>query len=64
MFQVRFEVLTAASIKMAVFWIVAQCSLLEVFRRFRGACCIIRAIAYNRNSLRPANNCSHIFSRV
>jgi hypothetical protein len=33
---VRFEVLTAARIKMAVFWVVAPCSLVEVYRRFRG----------------------------
>jgi hypothetical protein len=35
---VRFEVLTAASMKMTVFWVVAQCSLVDVYRRFRGAC--------------------------
>jgi hypothetical protein len=27
------------SMKMAVFWVVAPCSLVEVYRRFRGACC-------------------------
>jgi hypothetical protein len=27
---VRFEVLTAASMKMAIFWVVAPCSLVEV----------------------------------
>jgi hypothetical protein len=27
--QVRFQVLTAASMKIAVFWVVAQCSLVE-----------------------------------
>jgi hypothetical protein len=37
---VRFQVLTAASMKMAVFWVVAPCSLVEVYRRFRGACCL------------------------
>jgi hypothetical protein len=26
--------------KMAVFWVVAPYSLVEVYRRFRGACCI------------------------
>jgi hypothetical protein len=36
---VRFQVLTAADMKMAVFWVVAPCSLVEVYRRFRGACC-------------------------
>jgi hypothetical protein len=25
--------------KMAVFWVVAQCNLVEVYRRFRGPCC-------------------------
>jgi hypothetical protein len=38
--QARFQVLTAASMKMAVFWDVAPCSLVEVYRRFRGACCL------------------------
>jgi hypothetical protein len=26
--------------EMAVFWVVTPCSLLEVYRRFRGACCL------------------------
>jgi hypothetical protein len=26
-------------IKMTVFWVVTLCSLVEVYRRFRGACC-------------------------
>jgi hypothetical protein len=30
---------TAANMKMAVFWDVAPCSLVEVYRSFRGACC-------------------------
>jgi hypothetical protein len=30
--ELRFEVLTAASIKMAVFWVVAPCSLVEIYR--------------------------------
>jgi hypothetical protein len=34
---VRFEVLTAASIKMTVFWVAAPCSLVEFYRRYRGA---------------------------
>jgi hypothetical protein len=33
----KFQVLTVASMKMAVFWVVAPCSLP---RRFRGACCL------------------------
>jgi hypothetical protein len=31
----RFEVVTAVRIKMAVFWVVEPCSLVEVYRRFR-----------------------------
>jgi hypothetical protein len=38
MFLVKFEVLMAASMKMAVSWIVAPRSLVEVYWRFRGAC--------------------------
>jgi hypothetical protein len=37
---VGFEVLMAVSTKMAVFWIVAPCSLVEVYHRFRGPCCL------------------------
>jgi hypothetical protein len=37
---VRFQVLTAASMTMPVFWVVAPCSLVEVYRRFRGVCCL------------------------
>jgi hypothetical protein len=31
-FSVRFQVLTAASMKMTVFWVVAPCSLVEFYR--------------------------------
>jgi hypothetical protein len=34
-YVVGFEVLTAVSMKMAVFWVVAQCSLVEVYQHFR-----------------------------
>jgi hypothetical protein len=37
---VGFEVLTVVSMKMAVFWVVAPCSLVEVYQRFRGICCL------------------------
>jgi hypothetical protein len=40
MYQVGFEVLTAVSTKIAVFWVVAPCSLVEVYHRFRGPCCL------------------------
>jgi hypothetical protein len=36
----RFQILTAASMKMTVFWGVLQCSLADVYRRFKGACCL------------------------
>jgi hypothetical protein len=36
--SVGFEVLTAVSTKMSVFWVVAPCSLVEVYQRFRGPC--------------------------
>jgi hypothetical protein len=28
------------SLKIAVFWVVAPCSLVEVYQRFRGPCCL------------------------
>jgi hypothetical protein len=37
---VEFEVLTAVSTNMAVFWVVAPCSLVEVHQSFRGPCCL------------------------
>jgi hypothetical protein len=37
---VGFEVLTAVSMKMAVFWVVALCRLVGVYQRFRGPCCL------------------------
>jgi hypothetical protein len=40
--KVGFEVLTAVSTKMAVFWVVAPCSLVEAYQCFRGPCCLHR----------------------
>jgi len=37
---VRFQVLTSANVKMAVFWDVASCSLIKIHRRFRGEYCL------------------------
>jgi hypothetical protein len=37
---VGFEVLTVVSTKMAVFWVVAPYSLVEIDQRFRGPCCL------------------------
>jgi hypothetical protein len=39
-YWVRFEVLTATSMKTAVFWGVAQCSLVDIDRRFRRSYCL------------------------
>jgi hypothetical protein len=36
---VGFEVFTTANMKMAVYRVVAPCSLVEVYQRFRGTCC-------------------------
>jgi hypothetical protein len=38
--QLRLKILTATSIKMTVYWDVVPCSLVEIDRRFRGACCL------------------------
>jgi hypothetical protein len=37
---VRLQVLTAVSMKMAVFWVVSPCGLVEVYQRFRGGFCL------------------------
>jgi hypothetical protein len=37
---VRFQILTATSMKMTVFWDVAPCSLVDNDRRYRGAYCL------------------------
>jgi hypothetical protein len=48
---VRFQVLTAASMKMAVFWVVVPCNLVEVYRRFGNAYCLIALM------MEAASNC-------
>jgi hypothetical protein len=35
-----FEVLTASSVKMAVFWVVVPYSLVDIYQHLRGACCL------------------------
>jgi hypothetical protein len=39
-YHLKFRVLTAVSMKMAVFWVLAPCILVEVYRRVRGLCCL------------------------
>jgi DNA gyrase inhibitor GyrI len=36
--------------KIAIFWDVAPCSLVEVYRRFRGACCLIALMIEAENT--------------
>jgi hypothetical protein len=55
---VKFDVLTAASTKMAVFWVVALCSPVAVYRRFRGACCL-----HHQGDYKPPS-CHSSFSHV
>jgi hypothetical protein len=45
----RLQVLKAANLKMTAFWDIEQCSLVEVYRRFRGAYCL------NHHRRRPNN---------
>jgi hypothetical protein len=35
-----YRVLHHSIVKMAVFWVVAPCSLVEVYQRFRSICCL------------------------
>jgi hypothetical protein len=53
-FTVRFQVLTAANMKTAVFWVVAPRRLVEVYRRYRTACCLLNkaiVLTTGRNNL-------------
>jgi hypothetical protein len=45
---VRFQVLTAASSKMIVFWDVATCSLIEIDGRSRDVYCLHNQDSYLR----------------
>jgi hypothetical protein len=50
--NVRFQVLTAASIKITAFWNVAPCSLVDVYRRSEVlAASIIRAMSTSETSV-------------
>jgi hypothetical protein len=54
---VRFEVLTASSMKTAVFWVAAPCSLVEVYQRIRGAYSLHhRGVESTSTRLHEANN--------
>jgi hypothetical protein len=48
---VRFQVLMTASMKMAVFWAVASCSLVEVYKRYSDAFCLhFHTMKYTNNN--------------
>jgi hypothetical protein len=49
-YQVRFHVLTATSMKMAVFWDAAPCSLVDTDWRFRGAYCLNQTVYFHVSS--------------
>jgi hypothetical protein len=36
----RFKILTATIMKLTVFWDVAPCSIIKIYRRFRGDYCL------------------------
>jgi hypothetical protein len=37
---VRFQVCTVVNMRITVFWDVVPCNLVEVYRHFRGSCCL------------------------
>jgi hypothetical protein len=46
---------------MTVFWIVVPCSLVEVYRRFRGACCLHHQVDRCPNDGQRENLKYHLF---
>jgi hypothetical protein len=42
--------LSLYTVKMAVFWVVASCILVEVYQRFRGTCCLHLMMEAERTS--------------
>jgi hypothetical protein len=47
--QKPFQILSSNILKMVVFWVVAPCSQVEVYRRFRGVCYLYHQDNGNRN---------------
>jgi hypothetical protein len=48
---------------MAVFWVVAPCSLVEVYQRFRGPCCLQKTAIFVLTAVRtpnPTRNCMFV----
>jgi hypothetical protein len=44
MMMMKFKDLTAASMRTAVFWFVAPCSLVQGHRHFNDACCLYKGL--------------------
>jgi hypothetical protein len=47
--------------KMAVFWNVAPCSLVEVYQRIRGPCCLHRLIALMMQAASTAETSANFY---
>jgi hypothetical protein len=47
----RFQVFKAASMQMAIFWVVAPCSLVEVYRGFRAITLMVEAASTSETSV-------------
>jgi hypothetical protein len=57
---------TEKCMKIAVFWVVAPCSLVEVYQRFRGPCCLHHQGASSLTAVRtsnPTEKCMHNFGQ-
>jgi hypothetical protein len=55
--RIGIEVLMAVSTQIAVFWVIATCSLVEVYHCFRGICCLHHQGPNDRGytALKPSN---------
>jgi hypothetical protein len=60
---VTLQVLTAASMEIAVFWDVAPCSLVEIYLRFRDAYCLNHQISFYETTQRSIPEDSHLHTR-
>jgi hypothetical protein len=60
----NYEILKTSSYsEVAVCWLVVPCSLIEIYRRFRGATCIIRAVVTAQYRRRLPTLCSTPWER-
>jgi hypothetical protein len=61
--RVGVEILTAVSTKMVVFWVAAPCSLVEVYQRFRGPCCLHQQGDDSSRHYNPEDSHLHVLKR-